>query len=145
MKYVRLGIVVFSIMCHSLLFGQLDSIFIYCDTNLFQKIHTEYLEDNYIECDVNYSGTEYNAKMRIRGSSSREYPKKSLKIKYSHQQRTHTINLNADYLDQSYMHQYLSSNLYKMIDQTVFSCEHKAVFLNNEFLGIYLEVEFHKN
>ena len=141
MKLKKLLFVFFTLILNNVLFGQLDSIWIHCDTNLLQKMYSEYLENDYIECNVNYLGKTHPAHMRIRGSSSREFPKKSLKIKYKSDNKTKTINLNADYLDKSYMRQYLASSLYEQIHPLAFSCEHKAVFINNTFFGIYLEVD----
>ncbi len=129
------------ISINSVLLGQIDSVFILCDSTNFNKLYDNYLEDAYINCDVNYEGELYKSKIRIRGSSSRNFPKKSLKIKIDLFGSKKILNLNADYLDKSYMHQYLSSLLYKKMGQISFDCAHKIVFLNNQLLGIYIEVE----
>ncbi|MBJ04576.1 MAG: hypothetical protein CMP65_01565 [Flavobacteriales bacterium] len=134
-------IFVFLFFTNYLISSQIDSVFVYCDSEDFNGIYLNYLDDNYINCELQYDGGKYNSKVRVRGSSSRKFNKKSLKIKFSTESGNKSINLNADYLDKSYMHQQLSSQLYSMISVPVFSCSHKAVFLNDEFLGIYLDVE----
>ncbi len=131
----------FLVLINSMLIGQVDSIFIFCDSTNFNNLYDNYLEDAYINCDVNYEGELHKSKIRIRGSSSRDFPKKSLKIKMELLNGKKSLNLNADYLDKSYMHQYLSSLLYKKMGQISFDCTHKIVFLNNQLLGIYIEVE----
>ena len=75
-------IILFSVFLNCFLFGQLDSIFITCDSILFQQMYNNYLEDDYIDCRVKYLEAEYPSQIRIRGSSSREYPKKSNMLLY---------------------------------------------------------------
>ena len=65
-----------------LISSQIDSLFIYCDSKDFNGIYLNYLDDNYINCELQYNGEKYNSKVRIRGSSSRKFNKKSLKIKF---------------------------------------------------------------
>lgn len=123
----------------------INEIYIYCDANDFYDIFKNYTENRYIPVTVVQNGIKNdNARMRIRGDTSREFPKKSLKIKLDSEPLilgTNVLNLNAEYKDPSYIHQYLASRLMNEAGLDCFKSEHIRVYLNNIFLGLYLLIE----
>jgi len=63
-----------------------DEYFITCHPDSFRYIYEHPLKDHYIPITLTHQDKSYaNARMRIRGDSSRELPKKSFKIKFDGQ------------------------------------------------------------
>ena len=115
-----------------------------CDSADFVSIHTDYRINQYIPIKITYNGETRNAKMRIRGDTSREDPKKSLKIKFDSLGIEHLpeiLNFNAEYADKTYIRQFLSSQLMKESGQICFNAEHVKVIVNGQFHGLFLQVE----
>ncbi|HEX7071716.1 MAG TPA: CotH kinase family protein, partial [Rhodothermales bacterium] len=102
-------------------------------------------EDIYVGATVTSGGITYTGvRMRIRGDSSRNRPKKSFKLEFTGRalpRGVRTLNLNADYLDESYLHTALSSILMRRSGQPVFDARHALLYVNGRFNGIYLQVE----
>lgn len=119
--------------------------FISCDPAEFLMINQNYQEDIYIPATISYMGITLNqARMRIRGDGTRVHPKKSLKIKLDHGSfpdgRT-VLNFNAEYEDKSYIQQYIVSRLMRESGLSCFNTEHVRIYLNEEYLGLYLLIE----
>lgn len=78
------------------------------------------------------------------GDESQTYPKKSLKLKLDGAPfidgRT-TLNFNTDHLDQSYLHTVVSSRLLRDSGHPAVAAEHARLYLNGDFLGLYVRVE----
>lgn len=128
-----------------LVFGQIKEFNINCDPVDFQYIYDNYEQDIYIPATFEYDGAVWSdVSIRIRGDGSRVYPKKSLKVRFNQGQyvdgRT-SLNLNAEWEDQSYMQQFLASRLMKESGQACFDTEHVRVKLNGTFFGLYLLIE----
>jgi inorganic pyrophosphatase len=123
---------------------EVKEYFISCDTNELSKIYTNYRENTYIPIKITFKGETVAARMRIRGDTSREDPKKSLKIKFDSlfvDGLPKVINLNAEYADKTYIRQYASSLLMNKSGQACYKSEHIKVFINDQFYGLYLQVE----
>lgn len=115
-----------------------------CNIEEFNSIYKSPKENLYIPIKISLNGETHVAKMRIRGDTSREDPKKSLKIKFDSTSFSPTevvFNLNAEYSDKTIIRQYLSSQLIKQVGQTIFNSELVKVYLNKEYFGLYLKVE----
>ncbi len=125
--------------------GQIKEFFITCDPEDFEYIYENYHEDIYVPISLSYEGIVWNdAFVRIRGDGSRQLPKKSLKVKFNSAPFLNgrdRLNFNAEYEDGSYIRSYLSSHIFSMIGQTCFEAEHVRLYLNGDFLGLYLMVE----
>jgi hypothetical protein len=109
-------------------------------------IYSNFKEDHYITVSLKIGDKQYEGvKMRIRGDSSRELKKKSLKLKLPKGMKledgTKKINLNADYGDATLMHQYLSSATMNNYHQICFRAGYAPVFINDEYFGLYIRVE----
>lgn len=116
-----------------------------CNEKEFEEIYADWENDRYIPVAIVYKGdTIPDAKMRIRGDTSREKPKKSLKVKFG--SRTFegykdVINFNAEYSDKSYIRQYMSGMLMRQAGLHCFDSEFSVLYLNGRFFGLYLMVE----
>lgn len=121
--------------------AQVDSIFLYGSEDLMTNLYKNYSSNDYLNCELKVDGKKKPAKIRVRGDSSREYDKKSLKIKFNYKGKKVTLNLNAEYQDASYMHQHMASWLFRKAGIPAFLTSYKILFYNDKFFGIYLNVE----
>ena len=123
----------------------IKELYITCPVDSFNFLYENYTEDHYITISLVYDNRIWtNVKLRIRGDTSRKFPKKSLKLVFENQpflNNRDKINLNADYFDKSYIHAYLSSRLFRITGHPCPHMEHVNVFLNNAYLGLYILVE----
>jgi len=117
---------------------------IQCDSIAFDSIHDNFKENIYLSATVTSQEEQKQVKMRLRGDSSREYPKKSLKIKVldGAQLAQKTIfNFNAEYKDPSFSHSYFSSLVFKKLNYPCFSSSMAKIYVNDKFHGLFLEIE----
>ncbi len=124
--------------------SDIKTINIYCSQDSFKYIYDNPLQDYYIHVAVEYDGQTWpSIPMRIRGDSSRGYPKKSLKLQFPEKfdDWGDTINLNAEYRDLGYFRSTVSSRLYRDTGHPCFRTEHFSVYLNGEYLGLYVRIE----
>tara|TARA_B100000795_G_scaffold268759_1_gene256421 strand:- start:8975 stop:11683 length:2709 start_codon:yes stop_codon:yes gene_type:complete len=120
---------------------QIDTIRVFGKELLLEELYRNSDKDNFIKCEVGIGAKKVAAKIRVRGDSSRKFDKKSLKIKFYINGGIQTLNLNAEYKDRSYMHQHLSAFIFRNTGVPTFKTEYKVLMINNEFKGIYLQVE----
>ena len=123
---------------------EIKEYFISCDSTELSTIYANYRENTYIPIKITFKGETVVARMRIRGDTSREDPKKSLKIKFDSlfvEGLPKVINLNAEYADKTYIRQYASSLLMQKSGQICYQSEHIKVYVNDKFFGLYLQVE----
>ncbi len=123
----------------------LDEYFVTCNPDSFKHIIDNPYEDYYIPITFMYQNKTWTkVRLRIRGDSAREYPKKSFKIKFAGERFSNgreEINLNADYLDKSYLHSILASRLMRESGQPCFEAEPTKLFINDHFYGLYICIE----
>ncbi len=128
-----------------LIYSQVKEYYIYCDKSDFEYIYKNPYEDNYIPITLIFNGKEYkDIRMRIRGDDTRMHPKKSLKLKFDGEpffDGKKTLNFNAEYEDESYISQFLASFTYRKAGYPCFDAEFARLYLNDEFLGLYLRIE----
>lgn len=125
---------------------KIKSIYLTLDRSKFDSIYTKWNENTYIPVSIEYKGKKWKkTKLRLRGDTSREYPKKSLKLVFDKSElfidSTLKLNLNAEFKDKSFCRQWISSQLMKSSGQTCFNATPIKVYVNNEYFGIYLQVE----
>ena len=115
------------------------------DQSDLSNIYENYKEDIYIPVKVVYKGDTVKAKMRLRGDSSRGYDKKSMKIVFKKKEilqgEKRKINLNSEWTDETYIRQYVSSELMNKAGINSYKSNFIAVYVNNEFYGLFLQVE----
>jgi len=109
-------------------------------------IYENYEQNIYISVQLKIGEEVYtDAKLRIRGDSSRKLKKKSLKIKLPKGAKlddgAKKINLNADFGDNTMMHQYLASKTMNDFGQLCFRAGYVPLYINGEYNGLYLRVE----
>ena len=123
----------------------LKEYYLYCSQTELDEIYKNAKEDIYIDATLKYNDKEWvGAKLRIRGDGSREYPKKSLKILFNNEyfeNGNDVLNLNSEWTDKTYMRQFMASQLFIESGFICFESELVAVYLNDQFYGIYLAVE----
>jgi spore coat protein H len=123
----------------------IETVYISCSARKLKAIYKNYNEDKYIPIKISTkNGKKIKARMRLRGDTSREFPKKSLKIKFDGTERlfnSKTLNLNAEYDDPTLMRQYMASKVIASTGYPCFETDYINVFINGEFRGLYLKVE----
>jgi parallel beta-helix repeat protein len=138
---VFLGVFLFALAANA----QIKEIHITCDATEFAHIYENYDQDIYINAVVKLGNETWEGvRMRLRGDSSREFPKKSLKFKFDAELFSNgksTLNLNADYLDKSMMHSYLASYLFNSVNYLCFRSEYYRVYMNGKFHGLFISIE----
>jgi len=119
--------------------------FITCDPDSFKYIYDNPFKDHYIPVTFAHQNKTYlNVRLRIRGDSSRELPKKSFKIKFDGENFSNgrkELNFNADYLDKSYLHSILASRLMRESGHPCFEAEPARLYINGKFRGLYIRIE----
>ncbi len=124
---------------------EVEEYYITCNPDDFAYIYEHFSEDIYVPATiVHRDQTWTNVQMRLRGDSSREFPKKSLKFKTDGAPFANgrdVLNFNAEYLDNSFIHSILCSKLFADMNYPGFHAEAVRVYLNNTFLGLYISIE----
>ncbi len=145
MKYLSMIPLIIMFFAVSGIDAEVPSYYIICDQNEFNGMISNWEEEIEISCTVERDGTLYqNVKLRIRGDSSRGYPKKSLRITFSMNQPLdgrEKWNFNAEYLDRTYMHSYLFAYIMDTLDYPCFHVDYARVYVNNEYRGLYIRTE----
>ncbi len=119
--------------------------FITCDPGEYAMIYERFNENIYIPATFTYETITWNdVRIRIRGDGTRGYNKKSLKIQFDGDPFSNgrdELNLNAEYLDKTYMRTYLSSRLMSEAGLTCFATEHIRLYVNGQYAGLYVSIE----
>ncbi len=113
-------------------------------------------KDDYVKCSVTLSNTDYeyefeglDAKIKGRGNSTWDAPKKPYKLKFNEKVNlfgngaAKTWTILANYYDKSQIRNYLAFGIAGLFDtQNMCESTHFVnLFVNNEFYGIYLICE----
>ncbi|MFN5324011.1 MAG: CotH kinase family protein [Bacteroidota bacterium] len=115
-----------------------------CHIDSLNGLMQDPYSNRYIDATVERGGKSYKAKMRVRGDSSRGFSKKSIKLKLElggDKKESEVVNLNAEYLDKTYVRQHLSSKLFELMNLVCFETSYAPVYLNGDFYGLFLRVE----
>lgn len=114
------------------------------DESQWEYACENYWEDIYVPAQLTYDGYLFPCSFRIRGGTSRSYPKKSIKVElvsgfliFGQDE----INLNAEYLDWTRLRECLSYLYYNSTSQTVPEVHLVELVFNGETQGGYLSVE----
>lgn len=126
------------------------------EKNEKQPLDEEFYMDMYVYDDfsedgllVNYPSGKYETKLKYRGSSSATFPKKQMRVIVEDD----TIELlgmpsdskwvlNGPYLDKSYMRNEIMYEIFRDVLEWGPNAEYCEVFIEGEYLGIYLLIEF---
>lgn len=112
-----------------------------CNSDSLNLIRANFNQDIYLVAEMNFLGKTYkNLRLRLRGDTSREFSKKSVKIKFpkgdSFVNGRNVLNMNADFLDPTSMRQFLASRLFAASGQPCFQIEPLALYINENYQGI---------
>lgn len=100
--------------------------------------------DMYYPAEFSCTGFSADCEIRFRGATSRNFPKKSWKIKFEDDDNifgARRVNLNADYNDFSLMRNFLSNELFTWAGYPAPACSHVNVYVNGEYMGVFVQVE----
>ncbi|MCK4505800.1 MAG: CotH kinase family protein, partial [Candidatus Aegiribacteria sp.] len=128
----------------SLSYGEVPSYMIYCDQEDYNEMITYWYDDNIeIDCTVIHDDTLYtDARIRLRGDSSRGYPKKSYRITFSAQDPLDSRtkwNFNSEYMDHTYIHSWLFAWIMEQLEYPCFEVDHARMYVNDSYIGLYIK------
>ncbi len=119
--------------------------FLTCDPDSMAFIYENYEENHYIPCTLTIDGQTWpSCRVRIRGDSSRTFPKKSLKVKTDgalFPNGNDVYNFNAEWYDGSYMRVIMATRLFNRAGVPCFKAEHARLHLNGGYFGLYLNIQ----
>ncbi len=125
--------------------AEIPSYHIICNQYEFDTMIANWDDEIEIKCNIEMDDFLYqNVRIRLRGSSSLGYPKKSFRITFSENQPLEgreKWNFNAEYLDHSYMHSYLFAYIMNKLDYTCFSIDYARLYVNGDYRGLYVRTE----
>ena len=91
-----------------------------------------------------FAGEVLECEVRFRGETARKYPKKSWKVWFEDSANpvgVRELNLNAEYSDRSLMRNALAMRLYQFIGHPAPNTEHISLMVNDDFMGVFVQVE----
>jgi len=108
-------------------------------------LETNPQSDTYVDADFTYEGVLYpGIGVRYRGSSSREYNKKSFKFNFNSSQEFGTkdkLDEKADAMDPAIFRECLGASIVRQTSALVENCGFSHLELNGEFLGAFNDLE----
>ncbi len=124
---------------------ELRSYYIVCDSADFAYIVNHPEDRFYIDCSFEFDGVIWDdARIRLRGESSLEYPKKSFKVNFDADNRYYgrdKVNLISEWIDPTFSHEYLSYDLYQQAGLFASSTWFVKMYVNGDYMGLFLDVE----
>lgn len=93
--------------------------------------------DQYLSAAMRIGGSTVPVKVRYRGGHTREYPKRS----YDIVRGGLTYHYNAEFDDPSMIRNALSFAFFPMLGVHAPKCRHVLLYRNDDFQGVYLEIE----
>ncbi len=116
---------------------------IFVDEEDLEHVLDNYLDEIDIEATMVYNGHEFDGIFAIRGATSRHYPKKSWRFRYTtpSPDGTRDLNWDAAYRDNSLCRNYLAMRLARRVSMPASDVRHVSLFVNGEFFGVFVETE----
>ncbi|MBU1937556.1 CotH kinase family protein, partial [bacterium] len=103
------------------------------------------LEDIYIDCIFRFGHiVRDDARLRLRGESSRLYPKKSFKVNFDRDhpfENRDKMNLVSEYLDPTFVQEFLAYDFYARAGLPASVAQFARLYINDRYYGLYLDVE----
>ncbi len=101
--------------------------------------------DEYVPAMIIMDGASVDCQVRFRGATSRKYPKKSWRVKFTKkttpfENRT-SLNLNADYIDPSHMRNYLAFSLFRHMGHPAPDISFVNLVVNGKSHGVFSALE----
>jgi len=118
------------------------------DETDWQKLQTDWYSDYYFDCSLQAGGEKFDDGCEVRpyGSTSRRYPKKSLRIRFpdgaDHPGFTRKITLRAEYNDSTYMRTFIAYETFRRLTSLPTpNVRFIELQINGETYGLMLELE----
>lgn len=127
------------------LYAQIPQYIMIMKPDDYQLLFTrDIFSDSLIPASLEYQGNYWNdAQIRFKGHSTRYYPKKSYRVKFSKThlfQNMQSVNFNAMYTDKSFLREKLAWELFNELNQLAPRAHHASFSMNGKE-GIYLFIE----
>ncbi|ANY75869.1 spore coat protein CotH [Paenibacillus ihbetae] len=103
----------------------------------YEQLNSNIWSNRFVPGQLVVGRKKIPVRIRYRGGHTREYPKKSYEIRTS----KYTYHFNAEYDDPSLIRNALSFHFFNSIRVPSPSTRHCVLTLNNENLGVYLNIE----
>ena len=124
---------------------ELRSYYISCNPDQFEYIISHPEENDYIDCSLEYNNHLWrNVRIRLRGETSRAFPKKSFKINFNSNDRffgRDKFNLISEWTDSSFSREFLAYDLYHRAGLPASQAWFARLYVNDRYMGLYLDVE----
>jgi len=114
------------------------------DPASLQSLYDNPWTDLFFPATFRVNDQSYPCRVRFKGVSSRNLPKKSWRVKFDNKDNifnARNLNLNAEYRDKSLMRNFLAMHLFDYFAYPAPETRHVNLFVNNDFLGVHLHVE----
>ncbi|MCF7811941.1 CotH kinase family protein [bacterium] len=138
-------LIIVLVIIHAVSAVELRSYYVECDADEFEYILNHPLEERYIDCTFSYNDSAWqDVRIRLRGESSREYPKKSYKVNFNSDKRFYgrdKLNLAGEWTDTSYCREFFSYDLYRRAGLPAAGALFTQLYVNQNYMGLYLDVE----
>lgn len=122
----------------------LPTFYLELDPRHYQALLNDPFADRTFPAIFSTDSESWDCQVRFRGSSSRNLPKKSWRIKFDDDSGPYDrekVYLNADYRDFSQMRNMLALNLHRLAGLPSPRATHANLFVNGTYFGVYLNVE----
>jgi len=113
------------------------------DPAYWELLNADPTSDRTYPAEFHFQNVVYPCKVRYRGSTSRQLPKRSWKIQFDDEGPAgeHELNLNAEYRDPSLMRNHLCLRLADYGGLLASLSRFVSLKVNHTFNGVYLEIE----
>ncbi len=123
----------------------LPLVWLFISSSELSRLNANVWSDNYVRGTIAFGRDVYDhIRVRYRGGSVRDHPKKFYKVKFNRGRRWNgqkTINLNAEYPDYSRIRTHMAHALFQEIGVLASDTEFCRLYLNRVYRGVYLSVE----
>ncbi len=127
---------------------QISSLHLQADGKDISRIIDNKYENEYVACSVSDKVNQLDAHLRIRGKSTRVFPKKSWKIKFDDDNKyegKEKLNFVSLVFDPTMIREKLFHDIISESIGFDLKYEYKNLFLNDNYLGLYLSKEQEDN
>ncbi len=116
---------------------------VYADAAAVDSVLENNCDEIEIAAELIYGGVTYEGHLSLRGASARYRPKKSWEFEFATcgPNGIKNTNLNADFRDATLCRNFLAMKLADYIGLPAPEVRHISLFINDEFMGVFTEVE----
>ena len=118
--------------------GAIAKIRVYLSETALRQLYDSVFEDDWAPCTAVESGVSRDAWIRVRGFTSRAYPKKSFTLKYEDDEREERYALER--LTGSGASNRLAMYAYRTVGLPAHEVTGAALFINDTYLGAYNKI-----